>query len=148
MSSETAARLVPRGLQAMAAVLIGAGAAGVALQSGIPGDGSWIVACWALGFAGSAVWRHLASYALSVGGIVAFTGFSVVAMGQYGGLAWLAVLAEAAVLGHGFLVGAVIGRAWRLRSLRDARVVAGFLAAVGLAVLFVLIAQDLARNPP
>jgi hypothetical protein len=45
-------------------------------------------------------------------------------------------------------VSATVGRAWRLRSVRDARVAWGFFAAIGLVVVLFLVAQDFARNPP
>lgn len=148
MSSQITTRPAPRAILAIAAVGIGAVAARVALQLGLPGDGWWIVVCWVLGVLAAAIWRSWASYTACVAGIVLFTAWSVVAAGQYAGLAWLVVGVEAAVLGHGFLVGAAVVRAWRLRSARDALVIAGLLTAIGLAVLFVLVAQDFARNPP
>ncbi len=127
-------------------VLLGAVAALVTRD--IPGDGSWMVACWILGAAAAVIQPSWASLAACVAGIALATVVLVSAAGQYAGLAWLVVAAEAAVLGHGFLVGATAGRAWRLRSLRDQRVVWGFIAAIGLVVMFLLIAQDFARNPP
>jgi hypothetical protein len=135
-----------RWLQLGLSVLLGAVAALVTRN--IPGGASWMVACWILGAAAAVIQPSWASFAACVAGIALATVVLVGAAGQYAGLAWLVVAAEAAVLGHGFLVSATAGRAWRLRSLRDQRVVWGFIAAIGLVVVFVLIAQDFARNPP
>ena len=129
-------------------VLIGVIAALATQALGVPGGGSWIVACWVLGAVAAAIWPGWASFAACVAGIALATLVLVTAAGQYAGLAWLVVACEAAILGHGFLVSATVGRARRLRSLRDQRVAAGLIAAIGLVVAFVLVAQDFARNPP
>lgn len=115
---------------------------------GIPGNGSWIVACWIPGAVAAIRQPSWTSFAACVTGIAITTILLVVAADQYPGLAWLVVACEAAILGHGFLASSVVGRAWRLRSLRDPRVVWGLTIAIGLVAAFVLIAQDLARNPP
>lgn len=135
-----------RWLQLCLSVVLGAVAA--LLTRDIPGDGSWMVVCWILGAAAAAIQPSWASYGACVAGITLATIALVGAAGQYAGLAWLVVAAEAAILGHGFLVSATVGRAWRLRSLRDERVVWGFVAAIGLVVVLFLVAQDFARNPP
>jgi hypothetical protein len=135
-----------RWLQLGLSVLLGAVAA--LLTRDIPGDGSWMVVCWILGAAAAALQPSWASFGACVAGITLATIALVGAAGQYAGLAWLVVAAEAAILGHGFLVSATVRRAWRLRSLRDERVVWGFMAAIGLVVALFLVAQDFARNPP
>ena len=107
-----------------------------------------MVACWCLGAVAALIRPSLGSYASCVAGIVLATIFFVAFGGQYAGLAWLVVISVAAVLGHGFLVSAAVGRAWRLRSLKDATVVWGLAVAIGLVAAGVLIDQDFARNPP
>ena len=137
-----------RWLQLASSALIGALAALATRALGIPGNGSWIVACWILGVVTAVRQPGWQSLAACVAGIGSATIIFLVAADQYPGLAWLVVICEAAVLGHGFLVSAAVGRAWRLRSLRDPRVIWGLGIAIGLIAAFVLIAQDLARNPP
>jgi hypothetical protein len=129
-------------------VAIGAVAAWFTNTLDIPGDGRWIVICWALGVGAALVEASWASLAACVAGIIAMDAVFVIAVWWYTGLAWLIMAAETAVLGYGFLVGAVVQRAWRVRSIVDRRVVTGAAAAVGLLVAFILIAQDFARNPP
>jgi hypothetical protein len=138
------AHWVPLGLS----VAIGATATAATATLDIPGNGSWMVACWCLGAVAALIRPSRGSYAACVAGIVLATIFFVALGGQYAGLSWLVVIAVAAVLGHGFLVGAAVGRAWRLRSVRDATVVRGLAVAIGLVVAGVLIAQEFARNPP
>ena len=94
------------------------------------------------------LWPNWLSLAGCVAGVVLATVYFVTGGGQYAGLAWLVVACEAAILGHGFLVVASIGRAVRLRTLRDARVWAGLLVAGCLVLAFALLAQDFAQNPP
>jgi hypothetical protein len=129
-------------------VVIGAIAALATRALDIPGNGSWIVACWVLGVVAAIGQPSWPSFAACVAGIAIATILLVVAADQYPGLAWLVVACEAAILGHGFLVSSAVRRAWGLRSLRDPRVVWGLAIAIGLVAAFVFIAQDLARNPP
>ena len=132
-----------RWLQFGVSVAIGAAAADVTRSLGIPGGGEWIA-----GGVAAILGPSWLSFAGCVTGIVLATVYFVTSAGQYGGLAWLVVACEAAILGHGFLVLASVRRATRVRTLIDARVIAGLGTAAGLVVLFVLIAQDFARNPP
>ena len=137
-----------RWLQFGVSVAIGAAAADATRSLGIPGGGEWIAACWIAGGVAAILGPSWLSFAGCVTGIVLATVYFVTSAGQYGGLAWLVVACEAAILGHGFLVLASVRRAIRVRTLIDARVIAGLGTAAGLVVLFVLIAQDFARNPP
>jgi hypothetical protein len=131
-----------------ASVVIGAVAAWATRTLDIPGDGTWIVVCVAMGVAAGLVQASWASFAACEAGVILASAVFVIVGGQYAGLAWLVVASVAAMLGYGFLMAAVIGRAWRLRSVNDRRVVGGLIAVLGLLVSIVLIARDLARNPP
>ena len=113
----------------------------------IPGNGSWIAATWILGAVAAIAVPSVASFGAAVLGMVLLTISNVVTGSQYAGLAWLVVAMDAAVFGHGFLVGATGRRAWRLRTIRDGRVMVGVAIAVALVALFVQVALDLARNP-
>lgn len=138
------ARWLPIGVS----LALGAATAMATRVLDIPGNGSWVVACWVFGVAAAVVRPGWTSFAACVAGIVLGTILLVATTGQSAGLAWLVVAFEAAVLGHGFLVSAAVGRARRLRSLRDAGVAWGLLVAAGLGIAFVLIAKGFAGNPP
>ena len=114
---------------------------------GLPGRGEWIAACWVGGALVALVAPTLGALAIAIAGIALATFGLVLLAGQVPDLAGFVVAAEAAVLAHGFLVGACLGRAWRRRSLSDPRVIAGLLLAAGLVIVARSIAEDLARNP-
>ena len=111
---------------------------------GLPGRGEWIAACWVGGALVALVAPTLGALAIAIAGIALATFGLVLLAGQVPDLAGFVV---AAVLAHGFLVGACLGRAWRRRSLSDPRVIAGLLLAAGLVVVARSIAEDFARNP-
>ena len=139
---------VDRSARLVIAFILGMAAAESTRMLDIPGNGSWIAATWTLGTIAAIAMPSLASFGTAVLGMGFVTVANVTSGGQYAGLAWLVLAMDAGVFGHGFLVGATLGRARRLRSIRDGRVLAGTVIAVALVALSVQVAFELARNPP
>jgi hypothetical protein len=117
---------------------------------GMPGRGEFVPAIWSLGFVAALVapgWR---------GFIAMLSGASVSALvldvsdGTFG-LVVLIVLIVTALAAHGALTASVLLAmrrvGWR-RGLQDPQVRAGGAVALGLVVIFVWFATELARNPP
>ena len=132
----------------MLAALLGAATAAMGFVLGLPGNGSWAAVAWLGGAAAAVLLPARATVGAALVGVVLVNLGLVLSDSAYGGLIWLIILAEAVVLGHGFVVAATVRRALRLRSLGDDLVVRGALVALAGVALFAYFAFDFARNPP
>jgi hypothetical protein len=133
-----------------AAFVLGCAAAVSGFVFGMPGNGEFVPLTWLAGGAAIIVapgWRGFV--ALLAGATVAAT-FLDVLDGVFG-LVWLIVAIVVALAGHGALSASVLLRlralGWRL-GLKDPSVLRGGGVALGLALISIWVAQDLARNPP
>ena len=134
--------------------LIVAGLAGLAVGPlaaalDIPGNGSFAVVGVTAGVVAGLVAPGWAGYAAVLAGLLAGL-LAMLLAGSGAGLWWLIMAVLSALVSYGALVAATVHRAWMLGwqpALRDGRAQFGVVALVGLALLFALIAADLARNP-
>ena len=133
-----------------AAFVLGVGAALSGFVFGMPGHGEFVPIIWLAGFVALLI-------APGWPGFVALTAGATVAAvlldfsdGTFG-LVFLIVAIVLALAAHGALSAFVVRRVSTLglgRGLRDQRVLVGGGAALGVALLFVWLAGDFARNPP
>lgn len=130
--------------------VLGCAAAVSGFVFGRPGHGEFVPLTWLAGGAAIIVAPGWPGFvALLAGATVAAT-FLDVLDGVFG-LVWLIVAIVVALAGHGAMSASVLLRlralGWRL-GLKDPSVVRGGGVALGLVLIFIWVAQDLARNPP
>ena len=117
---------------------------------GLPGRGEFIPVVWLAAFVATLIapgWRGLVAL---IAGVAVFAAILDLSDGTFG-LVWLIVVILTALAVHAALSASVVLRLRALgwpAGLRDARVLLGAAAAVGLVVLFAWLANEFARNPP
>jgi hypothetical protein len=148
---ETAREPEPRSIWKLgAAVVLGAAAALSGFVFGMPGHGEFVPIIWLAGFVALLIAPGWPGFVALIAGATVSAALLDVSDGTFG-LVFLVVAIVSALAAHGALSASVLRRLWILgwrRGVRDERVLAGGGAVLGVALLFVWLAGDFARNPP
>jgi hypothetical protein len=134
------------------AIAFGLGSAGAlsGFAFGMPGNGEFVPLMWLAGFLALLVAPGWPGFIALLSGVTVSGVLLDVSDGVFG-LVVLIVVVVSALAAHGALSASVVRRltilGWKTGS-RDSLVLAGGGVALGLALLFVWFATELARNPP
>lgn len=134
----------------LAAFGLGCAAALSGLVFGMPGNGEFVPATWLAAFVALLLAPGWPGFIAHIAGVTMWAALWDISDGVFG-LVFLIVAVASALAAHGAISASVMLRLRALGwgpGLRDARVLAGAGLAIGLALIFVWFARDLARNPP
>ena len=137
-------------LRLLAAFLLGCAASLSGFVFGMPGNGEFVPAIWLAAFVALLLAPGRSGFVALIAGVTLSAVLLDLSDGVFG-LVFLIVAIVSALAAHGALSASVLLRLRTLGwgpGLRDMRVLAGGGLALGLALLFVWVAGEFARNPP
>ncbi len=134
----------------LAAFALGCAAASSGFIFGMPGNGEFVPAIWLAAFVALLLAPGWPGFIALIAGVTICVALLDISDGV-SGLVFLIVAVVSALAAHGALSASVLLRlrtlGWRT-GLRDERVLAGGGLALGLVLIFVWFAGEVARNPP